>query len=299
MAADLPGLIADLDQGTTSTASTEARACDHPRVAALAVKLLLAPAFVIGASLVARRFGSSVGGVLAGLPVVAGPILLVYELQHGSIFAAHAAKGTLLGLLSLTVFVVIYGRLAPRASWMPCVLAGWLAFALGTFALDGVEPPIGLSLVLVLAGFGLGASLLPRVFSGQATAIIRPSWDLPARALCAAALVLTLTALASWLGPRLSGLLAPFPVIATVLAAFTHKQCGAAETIRLLRSMLSGYVAFALFCATLAITLNNLSASLAFALATAAALITQAIVLALTRRSRATIMAELANESPA
>ena len=63
-------------------------------MALLAVKVLLAPGFVVGASLAARRFGSRVGGVVGGLPVVAGPILLVYALEDGRVFAAGAAAGT-------------------------------------------------------------------------------------------------------------------------------------------------------------------------------------------------------------
>ena len=75
------------------------------------------------------------------------------------------------------------------------------------------------------------------------------------RAGCALALVLTLTAVAGWLGPQLSGLLAPFPIIATVLATFTHAQRGPHEAQRLLRWLLGGYGAFALFCFTLAVSL--------------------------------------------
>lgn len=43
----------------------------------LVAKLALAPTFVVLVSLVARRFGPRIGGVVGGLPVVAGPILLV------------------------------------------------------------------------------------------------------------------------------------------------------------------------------------------------------------------------------
>ena len=99
-----------------AAASTVRHNC---RVIVLAVKALLAPTFVVGASMTARRFGSWIGGVVGGLPVVAGPILLVYALIHGRIFAQHAAAGTLLGLLSLTAFVIIYGRLASRATRAP------------------------------------------------------------------------------------------------------------------------------------------------------------------------------------
>ena len=84
-------------------------------MATFAVKVLLAPSFVVGASLAARRFGPRIGGLVGGLPVVAGPILLVYALTQGADFAADAAAGTLLGLISLTAFVVVYGRLAGRS----------------------------------------------------------------------------------------------------------------------------------------------------------------------------------------
>jgi hypothetical protein len=54
--------------------------------------------------------------VLGGLPVVAGPILLVETLLHGRDFGSDAAAGTLLGLAALTAFVVVYGRRATGAS---------------------------------------------------------------------------------------------------------------------------------------------------------------------------------------
>jgi hypothetical protein len=109
----------------------------------LVIKTLLAPTFVVGASLCAWRFGPRVGGLVGALPVVAGPILLVYALEHGRGFAANAASGTLLGLVSLTGFVVVYGRLAGRVGWVACMLAGLLAFALGTLLFSAVAAPAG------------------------------------------------------------------------------------------------------------------------------------------------------------
>jgi hypothetical protein len=106
------------------------------------------------------------------------------------------------------------------------------------------------------------------------------------RAACALALVLSLTAVAGWLGPQLSGLLAPFPVIATVLATFTHAQHGHEEVRRLLRWLLGGYGAFALFCFTLAVALRPLGTAAAFLLATAVALLTQGAILAAMARAR-------------
>jgi hypothetical protein len=262
---------------------------NHAAVTQLLVKLLLAPSFVVGASLTARRFGPRIGGLVAGLPVVAGPILLAYALAHGSRFAAGAAAGTLLGLVSLIAFVVVYGRLAGRLFWGASMIGGWIAFALATAIFSAVSIPAGAALALALTALAAGLAALPRPRPLPARGDLLPTWDLPLRAGCAMALVLTLTAIAGWLGPQLSGLLAPFPIIATVLAAFTHAQRGSDETLRLLRGMVSGFGAFALFCFTLAVSLRGLGTAAGFLLATAVALTTQALVFAATHRRAVTL----------
>ena len=103
--------------------------------------------------------------------------------------------------------------------------------------------------------------------------------DLPARALAAMALVLVLTGISAALGPHLSGLLAPFPIITSVLAVFSHGEFGAARTLVLLRNFLLGFYGFAAFCFVLAISLPSLTTAVAFSLATAAALLAQVTVL--------------------
>src|ERR1700679_947216 len=61
----------------------------------LCVNARLAASFVMGASVVARRFGPWVGGAVGGLPVVAGPILLAYALAHGRALGGQAGAGAL------------------------------------------------------------------------------------------------------------------------------------------------------------------------------------------------------------
>ncbi len=244
----------------------------------LAVKALLAPSLVAGASLAARRFGPWIGGVLAGLPLVTGPILLIYALAHGRGFAQHAAAATQLGLLSLTVFVVVYGRLAARAGWLTCMLCGWAAFALTTLALDGVRLSGGTALAIDCVTLGLGLALLPAAPAAHARST-PPSWDLPLRGGCALVLVLVLSTVSGSLGPHLSGLLAPFPVVATVMATFAHAQRGAAEGVGVLRGMLSGFVAFALFCFTLSVALRGTGIAAAFAFASGVALLGQILLI--------------------
>jgi hypothetical protein len=245
--------------------------CEPAAVTLLAAKILLAPLCVVAVSLAGRRWGVAVAGVLGGLPVVAGPILLVETLLHGRGFGADAAAGTLLGLAALTAFVVVYGRVA-AAGPVPSVLCGWTAFLLGVVVLSLVQPPPALSLVLVAACFALGLRLLPPAPSSLPAAAAPPWWDLPARALAALGLVLALTAVSGALGPHLSGLLAPFPIITSILAVFTHAHGGVAQVGVLLRNFLFGFYGFAAFCFALAVALPTLTSAAAFGLATAAAL---------------------------
>lgn len=257
----------------------------------IAVKLLLAPCFVMGASLVARRFGPRIGGLTAALPVVAGPILLAYAIEHGRAFAATAAAGTLTGLVSLIAFVVVYGRLGQRVFWAWSMLAGWLVFACATAVFSAVSLSLGVSLALAAAALAAGLAALPRPRTEQRIAAKPPSWDLPLRAACAVALVLTLTAVAGWLGPQVSGLLAPFPIIATVMATFTHAQRGTEQLLRMLRGLLSGFGAFALFCFSLALLLRHLSTAESFLAATSLALLAQGAVMTLQREERVALPA--------
>jgi hypothetical protein len=252
--------------------------CKPAAVTLLAAKILLAPLCVVAVSLAGRRWGVAVAGVLGGLPVVAGPVLLVETLLHGRGFGADAAVGTLLGLAALTAFVIVYGRVAATAGPVPSVLCGWTAFLLGVAVLSLVQPPSGLALVLVAACFALGLRLLPPTPSPPSATATPPWWDLPARALAALGLVLMLTAASGALGSHLSGLLAPFPIITSVLAVFTHANGGTAQVDILLRNFLVGFYGFAAFCFTLAIALPTLVTATAFGLATAIALAVQATI---------------------
>lgn len=224
----------------------------------LALKLFLAPGFVVGTSLVARRHGALVGGLVGGLPVVAGPILIVLTVVHGQHFGATASSACLLGMVSLTAFAVVYAHLACRTAWWPLALvAGWAVFAACTAALSVTtdRPGALFGLVAAFIGFAVGLVLLPRSQVNEDEAI-HPGWDLPMRAGAAAAMVVTLTGVSSSLGSELSGLVAPFPVITSVLAAFTHAQRGAGEATVLLRGMLGGFFVYALLVFVYALALG-------------------------------------------
>lgn len=120
--------------------------------------------------------------------------------------------------------------------------------------------------------------MLPPVPWPPPAAAPLPWWDLPARAVAALCLVLALTAISGALGPHLSGLLAPFPIITSILAVFTHAHSGVNQLGVLLSNFLIGFYGFAAFCFALAVALPGLETGVAFGLAAAVALAVQALV---------------------
>ncbi|MDQ2648662.1 MAG: hypothetical protein M3Z03_03800, partial [Actinomycetota bacterium] len=249
----------------------------------LALRLLLAPAFVVGTSLLARRHGPRIGGMVGGLPVVGAPVLLVITLDHGEAFGADASRATLVGLLALAAFVLAYGHACQRFRPLPTLLLGWLAFLAVDVALSGPDVPALAALVAACLWFAVVTVLLPDVPAGTEVHPIRSRWDLPVRAAAAATLVVLVSTLSEHLGPKWSGLLAPFPIIATVLAVFTHAQHGVRDTILVLRGLMSGYYAYALFAFVLAVWLPSLGTGGAFAMAVAASLALQLLVVRASR----------------
>jgi hypothetical protein len=253
-------------------------------VTVLALKLLLAPGFIVATSLVSRRFGVGVAGVVAGLPVIAGPILLVLALDHGRAFARGAAIGTLLGIVALVVFVLAFAWVCQRARWPWALAAGWGSFVAVIAALRPVHVGPVTAFVVACAACVCGLALLPRPGLAAAQPEVHPPFDLALRGASAVIPVVSVTTAARLLGPHLSGLVAAFPVITPVLAAFTQAQRGSDEAVRLLRGMTVGFFAYALFCFTVSVGIGRLGTAGAFVLATALALGAQTVAVAATRR---------------
>jgi hypothetical protein len=88
-----------------------------------------------------------------------------------------------------------------------------------------------------------------------------------------------LTIASELLGPVIGGMLAALPVLASVLAVFTHRVHGSDATIGLLGGMLTGMAGFVAFCAAVALLVVPAGTALAFAVATACALAAQAVML--------------------
>jgi hypothetical protein len=239
----------------------------------LVLKLFLVPFLIYMITLAGRRWGPAVAGWLSAFPVVAGPILLTIALEHGAPFAAAAAEGTLLAVGATLVFCVAHAWASGRFGVAGSLIAALAAYFLAVAALQGAHPPVLASFCAVWAALALAPRLFPRVPAptGGATRTNDMAW----RMLGAAVLVLAVTGGAANLGPRLSGIFAMFPVMGTVLVGFAHAQSGRAHSVALLRGMVLGYFAFAVFCLVVSILLRQAPIGLAFAGAFLGALVVQ------------------------
>lgn len=238
----------------------------------LLLKVLLAPVLVVATSVAARRWGPRVAGVLVTLPIVAGPILVVLHLEQGSAFAARAATTSLLGIVALGAFGLVFAAAARRYSWAVTLGLSWLAVLVVDLALVPVRVPALVGLVLAVAAVRGAAAVLRRRTPTEVPPVTDyPWWDLPARAAATAALVLVVTGAAGLLGPELAGILTPFPVAVSVVCAFVLAEEGAAAVTVLLEGILRGLSGFAVFCFGVAVLLPRLPPVAAFVLATSAA----------------------------
>jgi hypothetical protein len=113
-----------------------------------------------------------------------------------------------------------------------------------------------------------------------------PKWDLPLRMGIAVAFVLSITGFAALLGPKWSGLLAPFPAFTLIMTAFSHQQHGVAAAHLLLYGVVSGALGAIGFFCVVAFGLTSLGTIATFTLAVLAALAVNGLILAIMLRGR-------------
>ncbi|MCD4486847.1 hypothetical protein LQR31_20450 [Chromobacterium vaccinii] len=247
----------------------------------LLLKLLLVPALIWLISAAARKWGPGVAGALAGFPVITGSILLILTLEQGPDFARQAALASAMGAAANVVFGIAYSWATLRWRWPLCLPLGVAGYALAVVASQAAALPPWPAAMLGLAFLPLAGFLFPAP-PATANTLLREAGMAP-RMAAGALLVLVITSLSQKLGPSLSGVLAVFPVLASVLGVFTHASAGPAAAIRLLRGMVRGFYAFIAFCLALASALDALQPASAFLLALSLAVLVQLAVMWLGR----------------
>lgn len=241
----------------------------------LVLKLSLVPGFLLLISLASKRWGPGVAGWLSSLPVIAGPVVLFLTLTHGVEFGTQAANGSMAAVFASVSFGAVYVFIARRRRWPLALAGGLLAWTLAAAISAAWFTSAAGSLTIAL----LTLLIAPRVFPAKgekpgASVITLP--DIAVRMLAAFVLVLCVTSAADLVGPRWSGLLAVFPVLASVLAVFSHRQQGYAFCTALLRGLATGLYAFVAFFVVLSVGMARLGVAPSFCLAVLTALVVHA-----------------------
>ncbi|WP_028694040.1 hypothetical protein [Pseudomonas cremoricolorata] len=249
------------------------------------LKLVITPLLMLAISLAGRRWGPQLGGLLSGLPLTSAVVTLFVSLEQGAQFAWQAVPGALAGLAAIQATYLFYFLFTRKVSaWLGCCAAllfyGCVGWAISQFG--GLLLPVLLTLAMLLANLLATRAELP---GRNASFVPLPRWVIPMRMATATALLLLITTTAHWLGPVVSGMLAPIPVIAWPLAVFAHVQGGRHELATIVRGNAIGAVGVIGFYLTLHGTLQAWGIGLAVALAVLLAVLVTFVLAKLLNRS--------------
>jgi len=244
----------------------------------LLLKIVMPPLLVAAISLVARRWGPTIGGLLMGLPWTSGPVLFFLALDKGTVFAVDACTGIELGVVCVAVFLLAYGVASTFARWPASVVVGAVAFGASALAMKDIALTLPEAAAVASASLVFAYLALPRPRAAAVTARV-PWWDIPARMLSTAVLVAAILLSAEALGPRLSGIVATYPSMVTVICAFTHRQWGRDAVRRLLRGLALSLLVFVVFFLAVGIAMPAVGLPMSFVIAALLVLAIHAVLL--------------------
>lgn len=247
----------------------------------LIVKIIAVPFLLWLVSLIGQRWGQFVGALVAGLPLVSGPVSLIITLEQGVEFGAEMAYSALPGICACIFFGVVYSWLACRFRWQVTLLLTLPAY-FGFAALLCLAPrSLPLFSILALSAPLLGLRLLPhprphhRKGWKAPTAHKGPPWMQMGVGMTA---MLAETEGAAWLGPQWSGMLIFFPVISGVVGLFAHIENGSEAVTRVFRGTFTGFTGATTFALTVAWLVTSLPVWATYSLAAVLAMVSSVAV---------------------
>jgi hypothetical protein len=199
-------------------------------ILALALRMAITAAFVVTASVITERSGPVIGALVATLPISAGPSYVFLALDHDASFIAEGALASL-PINAATIFLgLTYVVLAQRQNAaVSCLgaVAVWMALA---SAVRTIHWSLAGGLIANAVAFAICVPLLRRFRNVKMPLITRRWYGIPLRALLVAMLVATVVTLSGWVGPKVSGMIALFPVVFTSMMLILHPRIGGPPT---------------------------------------------------------------------
>jgi hypothetical protein len=235
----------------------------------LIAKMAVTAVFVVAATVAAERAGPLVGGLVATLPLGAGPVYVFLALDHSAQFIAQSAVNSLAINNVNVIFALVYARLAQRRSLtlsLSLSLLLWFMLAWGVHAVHWTVLSAGLVNVVVIGT----CIALARPLRHVRIPPVRTYWyDLTLRATLTALLVGVVVSLSFRIGPASSGILAVFPIILISVILILHRRVGGKPTAAVMANAVLGLVGFAVACVVLHFSAEPLGAAIGLTLALA------------------------------
>ena len=177
----------------------------------LIVKMVVTAAFLLAATITAERAGPLIGGLVATLPISAGPVYIFLALDHDAHFIAQSALGSLVTNAYNTIFAVVYALLAQSHSLVVSFGIAIAVWTVLTFAGGNVAWTVSLAVIFNIVVIGLALWISAPLRHAPMPRVQRRWYDLVLRAAIVALLVGTVVTLSFRIGPTASGNLAVFP----------------------------------------------------------------------------------------
>jgi hypothetical protein len=212
----------------------------------LLLRMGVAAAFVITASIITERSGPVIGALFATLPVSAGPAYIFLAMDHDAAFVAQAALASIpinAATIFLALFYVLMAQRFGAAASLTAALPAWfiMAFLVRTFDWD-----LTAGLALNVVAYAVCLPLVQRFRAVKMPLITRRWYDIPLRAALVSTLVATVVTLSNTIGATGSGIVSLFPVVFTSLILILHPRIGGPATAAVLANGLWGLIGFGL-----------------------------------------------------
>lgn len=222
------------------------------------MKFLIAPTLVLFATILGRRFGNTFGGWLIALPLTSAPAAYVISSKYGFAFSYKVIAGMMFATISQVVFALLYFQASRKYKPLTSLIAGVVGFGFSTLILNLIHLDIFLKFLLVVLAIIGGMKVFQKAKGIQISRVVpSPIWEIPVRVATATFVVFAITEISPHVGANLAGLLSPFPVLAAVMAFFTHLSEGKLEAQLVLKGLIMGLLTPASYFFVLGLTVNS------------------------------------------
>src|SRR5436305_4380588 len=233
----------------------------------LALRMAVAAAFVVIASMITERSGPAVGALIATRPVSAGPSYIFLAIDHDDAFIAQSAVASLPMNAATVLMSLVFVSLVQRCGLLISLAAGFGMWVAGAIAVRAFEWSLAGGILFNAAAFALCLPLVQRFRAAKMPLVTSRWYDIPLRAALVATLVAIVVTLSNVVGPRISGVIALFPAVFSSLILILTPRIGGPATAAVLANGQWGLIGFGMAIVILHVAAEPFGRAAALALA--------------------------------